>query len=723
MSNSDLKAALAAFDENTLAALASKGLLRRAQRDLDSAKVSIEQCSDDVVVVQADGETVRMDGAGPASATCSCPAPGVCRHRIAAVLAFNQRGDTGSVMPDSGSPAGGRGETPGDESVNEVTGAAPAPSVDATTPAVAQLLALSRTAISRWAGAATMRAAGELLNECSDVAVELDGAALIVRLDPNQPTVRVIPGQALGGLISKATRARRKTLHTAAVLALRARFGDEDLLSPDGGQARYAATSKSAGATMSQDFLAAVSQCLSDCFRTGFNQAPEVLEERLFSLSVSSRADALPRLSSLLRTLAAHVRDKRARDFSLDVENFLSLLAETHVLITALGQLESARPDCARHSVLRGSARQSYDDAGTLSLYGMGAHAWQTGAGARGVTSYFYAPDRDRWFSASLARGHGHDTTFDARAAYANTPVWGEANLARLAQSKVELEAAQAAPDGRLSLARQVRATATPWSDRAQTVRQWPILFNDWARLEAHLQSSHALAVGRARTGATPVLLQPKATAKAYFAEIGQETVLPVQDVEGRWLALTVGHGPGECHRSEEILRASSEDRMWSLGALATARQRGFELEPYVLFTDRPGYESHSLGLDASPAASGTRQWLRRLGRETMSLTGLGPRDFERSARKSATERTLDEGFDALLALAELGGRRVQSEHEKRLESLAVRAASLELAPLGDALCRLRKSNAQTLPALALECVYIVDVMRSHLRTLAWLST
>src|SRR5262249_9629551 len=78
---SRIAALVAGLDDASWEALASKGLLRRARKDIKkgvSAELS-EQVGDSLQFkVQA--FTVSVPLAGPAKATCNCPAPGIGQH-------------------------------------------------------------------------------------------------------------------------------------------------------------------------------------------------------------------------------------------------------------------------------------------------------------------------------------------------------------------------------------------------------------------------------------------------------------------------------------------------------------------------------------------------------------------------------------------------------------------------------------------------------------------
>ena len=64
----------ASLDDATLETVASKGVLRRAQADLE--KAIIERLEETEIVGTVDGAAVRLDAKGLAKSRCSCPAPG-----------------------------------------------------------------------------------------------------------------------------------------------------------------------------------------------------------------------------------------------------------------------------------------------------------------------------------------------------------------------------------------------------------------------------------------------------------------------------------------------------------------------------------------------------------------------------------------------------------------------------------------------------------------------
>ncbi|MEV5986957.1 hypothetical protein AB0L85_18355 [Streptomyces sp. NPDC052051] len=91
------RADLRALTPETLAALANRGLVKRAEKDLAAGSgPEVTTAADGAVHgVFPDGtKTVLPAGVGLDAADCSCGAAGVCRHRLALVLAYQRRPST-----------------------------------------------------------------------------------------------------------------------------------------------------------------------------------------------------------------------------------------------------------------------------------------------------------------------------------------------------------------------------------------------------------------------------------------------------------------------------------------------------------------------------------------------------------------------------------------------------------------------------------------------------
>ncbi|WP_329253656.1 hypothetical protein OG417_11095 [Actinoallomurus sp. NBC_01490] len=96
------RADLLALDTDALVALANRGLVKRAARELDAGAVPTLSTDADGAVRGRfpDGvEVVFPVGAGLDTASCTCPATGVCRHRVGLVLAYQRETESAESGP------------------------------------------------------------------------------------------------------------------------------------------------------------------------------------------------------------------------------------------------------------------------------------------------------------------------------------------------------------------------------------------------------------------------------------------------------------------------------------------------------------------------------------------------------------------------------------------------------------------------------------------------
>jgi hypothetical protein len=518
-------------------------------------------------------------------------------------------------------------------------------------------------------------------------------------------------------MVSKATLTRLKSLHAAAVLAVRRAHGMEDA-------AAFPDAASAGSETPDAAYLEEVRRTLQDAVFTALNQAPPVLEERLFTLSISSRADALPRLGRQLRQLAAGIRQKREREFIFSPADALSRLAGAHALAEALSRPQP--PD--RLAALKGAVRQDYEAvAGSLSLFGLGASLWHTRTGARGVTGYFYAAERERVLTASLARSSERDASFDPAQAYASDRLWHAAPLRELIRSKAHLIGGGVSADGRISLGAAAHASAAPWLPVRQTCLEWPVTFTDWIALQGIMQSRFDERLASPYAGSEIVILAPALHARMTFDPIAQEHVWGLADAAGRWIGITLPHDEAQAMIAARLQRISELGDVHLVLVEVHVARSGFVLRAIAVVARMPSVGKIGLlNLDLEtggtelPSAAMRADWLGLLARKPEGappvLARLAP-----AADRGATSRLLAECAETLLAIAELGTLRGGPEQRARLSGLAQRLEGAGLLPPADAIAGVANAGPGDSAAALLRAVHVLDRTRTFVRQLAWL--
>lgn len=707
MTGATLQARLRAFDEAALVTLANAGLYRRAVRDLAEGKAVLVELGPAEAVVEADGQRVEIDARGPQAARCACKAPGICRHRLVAVLLLQQQGDAlgdagGETASNDGAAAGADEAAGLDEAAKPdaaAEAAVAAPPVVALDP-VALLGEIRPAAIERWTGKAAWRAAREIAAQPATVAVEAQ--AIVVRFDDAEP-VRILRGQGLDGIVSKASAGRRKPLHAAALIAARRHFG---LALPDQAGREAAPAAESAApldaAPPDPAFLAQVAAALDECAAFAFNLAPLPLEERLFTLSVSSRADALPRLGRLMRTLAAQLRLKRRRAFTYDPDMALETLATAHALVQALGRVDAAG-DPARRLLLHGTHRQTYPPSEPVLLVGCGAEQWRTEAGARGVTGIFHDAAGDRWLTYAHARGPGQDPLFDPRGAFDGAAIWTGATLRDLVQARFRLEGVGISIDGRLSNPQGARATVI--ADAARSTGDWASRLDDWDALERRLAERFGFGLAR-RTAPDFVLLAPQRFARPFFDDLAQTLIWPIEDVAGRWLGLALPHEEGPDRAIARIEQLAQ--RGWHGQLVARVSQAGARIALAPVALDDDGrWINLSVDREAGRPSQPLR-WSELWVRLDPMRRGAG--GSFRPAPSGATEAALASSWQQLIDLGECGPARARPALLSTVAGLAEQCDRLGQPTVARRLAAV----AQDPPAHFLGAAYAVSLARSQ---------
>jgi hypothetical protein len=116
-----VRADLRALDADALAALANRGLVKRASREVEREPPRLSADGPAIVAEFSDGVRASLPEGGLEQGRCSCGATGVCRHLIALILAY-QTASVPAPAASAGSPAvlsagsPGAAERAGDES-------------------------------------------------------------------------------------------------------------------------------------------------------------------------------------------------------------------------------------------------------------------------------------------------------------------------------------------------------------------------------------------------------------------------------------------------------------------------------------------------------------------------------------------------------------------------------------------------------------------------------
>lgn len=556
-----LKASLAPFDDDAFAALANKGLVRRARKDLETTRPTILGPSGDRLRVEVGDAVVAVDPT-PSRSTCSCPADGTCRHVLAALIFLRE-------SAPAGEPAG----PAADEAAAE-----PAPSPSSAE----EILAVGDEVLAKWAGKALVGRATLALTRGLPVEFE-EAGAVVARFPTRNVTCRWMPGGGPAGMVCSCHAAEACEHKVAAILAFQAARGGRTLDVPETPRGASADAPRTRA-----EVLEAVADVTRQMVALGVSRPSRAAAERLRTLAVSAHGVDLPRLERSLRSLAEAVEQGLARTAQADAAGLLARAAHVEALAHAI----RTRP----HHTLIGEHRTSYEPVGDVEVVGMGARRWRSPSGYAGLTVVFWDRSANRWATWTEARPLTTGGVDPAQRFHAEGPWMGVASPAAAARHTLRLSGAYRNRLGRLSGRPGTRAfpvgSADPrsvpgrivaWSDLADRAR---LLFGGGFRDRDEQDEL--------------VLLAPSAWAPAEFDPVRQELTRLVFDADGRSIPLVLRHDP-EIPKAVEALENYDPASVESVLGILRLGDGRLAVEPIALHGARGVF---NVSLDSAPHAS-----------------------------------------------------------------------------------------------------------------------
>ena len=533
-----LSALLAAFDDAAWEALANKGLLRRARKDIEKGlEIEVVETTNDSLKIHVATFVVSMPAAGPVSATCSCPAPGVCQHILSA----------GLIIQNSAGQISNEKVVTTEDSIRD------------------ELVLLTPETLKTWVGAAEYRKAIALLEKNTLPAIIEYGETVVIRLMPSATEVRFVPHAGLDGMILPKQNSRRAGV--AAVLALRQSLGFKRPASVT----QQSLVDLTGTPRSRKEILDSACSLLEDAVSVGLSHASETLVSRLVTLAVSAQGAQMPRVALALKSVSDEVKSILRREARADEARLLLLIARVYALMDAI------RGNSENQSVttLAGTSRGQYIDVPEIELAGVGAYTWQTGSGYVGLTVMFWAGQTKEFLSWSYARPEIQRV--DARQRFYGEGPWeGAQSPQQVAASNLKLRHARRTAAGRLS--GSTKTTALVLSAVApETLDFGERVFTLWGDLHRYVAGKQPLGLREPNPLDQVVVVQPQYFGTRSFDPLNQTFYWEVYDQFDQPLTLTLPF------------------RDWTKESIKTLEQLSPPKDSTWRFLVKLGYENDSL--------------------------------------------------------------------------------------------------------------------------------
>ncbi|MFN8554499.1 MAG: hypothetical protein U0103_23770 [Candidatus Obscuribacterales bacterium] len=730
---------LSAVDENFLVALANKGLVRRAQKDLEGQTLKFEETNNAIKVVGPDW-TVMMPVEGPAKATDDTIASGITRQILAATIYLRDHWSpkvlstpedmerippacapektTTPLVSESTSPDASMESTRPECTPAEATAVAyevpttPSKTTSETEVATLRetLLSLTVDDLSKWAGKKLVSDLLVLLNDSMELEVE-SKLGLLLRLPQHSIEIQIMPSRERGlklleSMLSTAPKQMHKKWAATAILLLQKREGKD--LKP-GVVERTDIESPRTQLEVLQESR----KLLVSMMDIGVAHPSTRLIERLFTLSISASAVHLPRLSTLLKTISDQVAHLVSKNVAADSQNLFSTMSRTYCLIKALDSFADQHKDKAASSInfpahLAGVARSQYDPAGDIRLTGIGAYNWQTRSGFHGLTCLFWEAERKRVLSWSISRPSNTFSINDAEQAYSMEQIWSAHSVNMLCRSSFTLKDARVNPFGRISNSQQSSV-----ADMTKALFEMNTFdgraFSSFADARTYAAQQFPIGLKISNALERIIILEPKSWGSRTYDEMHQRFRWEIFDSSNRSIRLTL---PWTSANEKAITFLESLkpalDKINRIVVRLEFSDEDVTFEPISLLSQ--GTRSGDMVLNPyfdqrliEIAQTGLLERLRaKFGRQPRIQTTLTDDenwdqvhnyfDINKQAPPHLIA-TLSETENLLLQLAESGTKRLNENLTERIQKLGTQLSRWGLSELGESIQSIAKTN------------------------------
>ncbi|WP_063563864.1 hypothetical protein [Paenibacillus sp. O199] len=421
--------------EDYLIRHANKGLYKRSLKELDNGLTVQYTWNEASVGCQlSDGTHCTLENTLD-HWQCSCPADNICKHILISMLYYQQEHQTEDTL--------NQGEASSAELEPE-----------------SGLVTESRF---RWMVESDL---APLIKSYSSSLIEevlfrlrypeqievLEDTLLTVRLVKQEIEVSFTEEASLAKALCKVKQTAGNMAKLEALLRYRMQQGLNDT---------EAISGRVQDATFSLQTVRECRSMLAGLLKTGLARLPQSYMAQLETLAIAAHSGHLPDVERSLRGIQGEMQLFFNRHVRFSMQSMLDRVSKLYL---ALQVLEQEKVSAFKQSQLIGSFRSKYYTVPELHLYGLGADAWETRSGYRGITYYFYCFDDAEIYTYSDVRAvYYEDNQFSYTEHYGSfTPWLPNLTFRQFAGEEVQFRSVKVNEEHRLSSGEGAKLTLLP---------------------------------------------------------------------------------------------------------------------------------------------------------------------------------------------------------------------------------------------------------------------
>ncbi|WP_124115117.1 hypothetical protein [Paenibacillus xylanexedens] len=283
--------------------------------------------------------------------------------------------------------------------------------------------------------------------------------------------------------------------------------------------------------------LQTVQECrvmLAGLLKTGLARLPQSHMAQLETLAIAAHSGNLPDIERSLRGIQGELQLFFNRHIRFSMQSMLDRISKLYL---ALRVLEEEKVSVIQQSQLIGSFRSKYFTVPSLHLYGLGADAWETRSGFRGITYYFYCFNDEEIYTYSDVRAvYYDDQQFSYTEHYgAFTPWLPNLTFRQFVGEEVQFHSVKVNEERRISSGEGAKLAILPRTS-VETLNMGKTMQDVNSVLQEESRSFDLFATPKERLA----VIKVARIVDHSFIKQTQELVLTVENTEGERLALTL---------------------------------------------------------------------------------------------------------------------------------------------------------------------------------------
>lgn len=283
--------------------------------------------------------------------------------------------------------------------------------------------------------------------------------------------------------------------------------------------------------------LQTVQECrmmLAGLLKTGLARLPQSYMAQFETLAIAAHSGNLPDIERSLRGIQGELQLFFNRHIRFSMQSMLDRVSKLYL---ALEVLEEKQVSAIQQSQLIGSFRSKYYTVPSLHLYGLGADAWETRSGFRGITYYFYCFDDEEIYTYSDVRAvYYDDQQFSYTEHYgAFTPWLPHLTFRELAGEEVQFQSVKVNEERRISSGEGAKLAILPRSG-VEMLNMGKTMQDASSVLQEESRTFELFTAPRERLA----VIKVARIVDHSFVQQTQDLVLKVESADGELLNLTL---------------------------------------------------------------------------------------------------------------------------------------------------------------------------------------